>query len=72
MGYTQRVGGHYDLTNRWHLYDSLYINDTIIAYDGHDYPWKTWSGPGPGPTPTPGKRTKFPWVLYARKLRKNV
>ena len=71
-GYTQRVGGHYDLTNRWHLYDSLYINDTIIAYDGHSYPWKTWSGPGPGPTPTPGKRTKFPWVLYARKLRKNV
>ena len=72
-GYTQRVGGHYDLTNRWHLYDSLYINDTIIAYDGHSYPWKTWDGPvPPTPTPTPRPKSHFPWVLYAKKLRKNV
>lgn len=66
-GYTQRTGGHYDLTNRWHLYDTLYVNDTNIVYDSHDYPWKTWSGPTPPPTPT--KKSKFPWVLYARKLR---
>lgn len=66
-GYTQRVGGHYDLTNRWHLYDSLYVNDTVISYDSHDYPWKIYTGPTPPPTPT--KRGKFPWVLYARKLR---
>lgn len=67
-GYTQRTGGHYDLTNRWHLYDSLYINDTVIAYDGHNYPWQTYTGPTP-PPPTPTGRSKFPWVLYARKLR---
>ena len=67
QGYTQRTGGHYDLTNRYHMYDSLYINDTIIEYDSHDYPWKTWSGPTPPPTPT--IKSKFPWVLYARKLR---
>ena len=66
-GYTQRVGGHYDLTNRWHMYDSLYVNDTVISYDSHSYPWQTYTGPIP-PTPTPGK-SKFPWVLYARKLR---
>ena len=64
-GYTQRTGGHYDLTNRWHLYNSLYVNDTVISYDSHDYPWKVWSGP----SPTPQKRGKFPWVLYANKLR---
>lgn len=66
-GYTQRTGGHYDLTNRYHIYDSLYINDTTIVYDSHDYPWKTYTPPTP-PTPTPTKG-KFPWVLYARKLR---
>ena len=70
-GYTQRTGGHYDLTNRYHMYDSLYINDTVIAYDGHDYPWKTYTPPTPPPTPV--KHGKFPWVLYANKLRnKNV
>ena len=67
-GYTQRTGGHYDLTNRWHLYDSLYINDTVISYDSHNYPWQTYTGPTP-PTPTPTIRSKFPWVLYARKFR---
>lgn len=70
-GYTQRVGGHYDLTNRYHLYDSLYINDTTVVYDSHDYPWKIWDEPIP-PSPTPRPKTHFPWVLYARKLRKNV
>ena len=68
IGYTQRVGGHYDLTNRYHMYDSLYINDTIIEYDSHDYPWKTWTGPTP-PPPSPRPKSKFPWVLYAKKLR---
>lgn len=65
-GYTQRTGGHYDLTNRYHLYDSLYVNDTDIVYDSHSYSWKTYSGPTP---PTPTRKSKFPWVLYARKLR---
>lgn len=70
-GYTQRIGGHYDLTNRYHMYDSLYINDTVIAYDGHSYPWKTYTQPTPPPAPV--KHGKFPWVLYANKLRnKNV
>ena len=65
-GYTQRTGGHYDLTNRYHLYDSLYVNDTVISYDSHNYPWQTYTGPTPTPTP---KFKKFPWVLYARKFR---
>lgn len=71
-GYTQRTGGHYDLTNRWHLYDTLYINDTIIVYDSHSYNWREFTSPT---TPPIGNRVEshFPWVLYAHKLRsKNV
>lgn len=64
-GYTQRTGGHYDLTNRYHLYDSLYVNDTVIEHDEHDYPWKTYVSP----TPVFRKKSKFPWVLYAKILR---
>lgn len=64
-GYTQRDGGHYDLTNRIHMYDALYINDTEIIYN-HDYSWVEWIRP----TPTGiAKRTHFPWVLYTNKLR---
>lgn len=67
-GYTQRTGGHYDLTNRCHLYDALYINDTVIVYDSHDYPWRTYTAPIYS-----AKQSHFPWALYARKLReKNV
>ena len=65
IGYTQRTGGHYDLTNREHLYNALYINDTIII-DDHNYDWKEFTGPFP---PTTRKRNKFPWVLYGRRIR---
>ena len=64
-GYTERTTGCYDLTNRIHYYDACYINDTVIIND-EGYPWKTWDTPTPTPT---GRKSKFPWVLYARKLR---
>lgn len=70
-GYTQRTGGHYDLTNRIHMYDALYTNDTVIEHDEHDYSWVIWIDPTP-PTPSGRKVSHFPWVLYANKLRKNV
>lgn len=67
--YTQRDGGHYDLTNRMHLYDALYINDTVLI-DDHNYNWRIYSTPQPIKT---RPKSKFPWVLYASKLRnKNV
>ena len=62
--YVERTGGHYDLLNRYHLYDTLYINDTIIEED-YNYDWKEFIGPFP---PTTRKRNKFPWVLYGRKI----
>lgn len=63
QGFTQRAGGHYDLTNRAHYYDCCYVNDTVLSADG-GYPWVLYGGY----YSTRGKN-KFPWVLYSRKFR---
>ena len=65
QGYTTRPTGHMDLTNRIHYWDAVYVNDTIIS-QGFNHDWRTWTGPSPTPIPS---SSKFPWVLYARKLR---
>ena len=58
--------GVYMLTNSTHLYDLFGVNDTVLLVDG-GYNWREFGTP---PTPTPTyRRDKFPWVLYARKLR---
>lgn len=54
--------------NRLHNYDALYINDTIprhTSYYPTEYPWKTFTGGHTRPT----KKHRYPFVLYARKLR---
>lgn len=55
-----------ELKNSSHIYETCYVNDTIIV-DGYGYNWIEYTGPTP-PTPVI-RRGKFPWVLYARKLR---
>ena len=70
------------LTNSTWLYDLMGVNNTNLVHDYYinhddvrvDYPWEffRWNLPGPTPPtpPTPsGRRSKFPWVLYSRKLR---
>ena len=57
----------YQLKNSSHIYDTCYVNDTTIV-EGYGYNWRDYTGPTPPPTPSTNK--KFPWVLYARKLRK--
>lgn len=52
------------LVNSSHIYDTCYVNDTVIV-EGLGYNWKTYTEP----TPIITKKTKFPWVLYARRLR---
>lgn len=71
IDYTQRVGGHYDLTNRYHMYDSLYVNDTTIVYDSHDYDWQIYQGGTTPPVPPTGAwpESHFPWPVITRKLR---
>ena len=66
IGFTTRTGGHQDLTNRIHYWDALYVNDTVVQR-GYNHNWQIYNG---GVTPV--KRTKFPWVLYANKLRRRI
>ena len=57
------------LKNSMHIYDVCFINDTTIYHNVDNYPWVIYTGPEP---PGPGisfKRKKFPWVLYANKIR---
>ena len=56
---------HGELVNSAHIYDICYTNDTIIV-NGYGYNWREYSG---GITPGERVKGKFPWVLYARKLR---
>lgn len=63
QGYTTRAGGHQDLTNRIHYWDAVYVNDTTIL-QGFNHNWTTWNG-----SSYTIQNKRFPWVLYARKLR---
>lgn len=65
QGFTQRASGNYDLTNRIHYWEGVYVNDTTIV-QGYSHNWITWSGPSPLPT-LPSSH--FPWYLIANKLR---
>lgn len=56
---------HGQLINSTHVYDICYTNDTIIV-NGYGYNWVEYSG---GVTPGERVKSRFPWVLYARKLR---
>ena len=57
---------HGELINSEHIYDICYVNDTVLVYD-YGYNWVEYNG---GITPATHKAKKFPWVLYANKLRK--
>ena len=54
-----------ELINSDHIYDICYTNDTVIV-NGYGYNWIEYSG---GLSPGEKTKGKFPWVLYARKLR---
>lgn len=65
QGTTVRPSGHTDLTNRIHYWEGVYVNDTTII-QGYNHNWQTWTQPIP---PVTIGKSKFKWVLYARKLR---
>lgn len=48
--------------------NALFVNDTYVTPKAQ-YDWKIFQGGQPGPTPIVSEKKKFPWVLYARKLR---
>lgn len=71
QGFTQRETGNWDLTNRMHYWNAVYVNDTTII-NGYGHNWVTYSGPIP-PGPTIIRKNKFNFVLfgyYAKQKRK--
>lgn len=63
--FVQRSSGNYDLSNRIHYWDGVFVNNTVIV-QGYNHNWQTWRGQ---PQPVENEDRGFPWVLYARKLR---
>lgn len=64
QGVTSRPpDNHQDLTNRIHYWEAVFINDTTVI-QGYNHSWIDWYNPI-----TIRKKNKFPFVLYAEKLR---
>ena len=59
--------GNTRLKNSIHIYDAMFVNDTNII-NGDNYNWLTWTTP----SPSIRRKNKFPFVLYAEKLRKQA
>ena len=57
---------NWELKNSMHIYNACYVNDTVII-NGEGHNWIDYTGPTPPPVST--IESKFPWVLYGRKLK---
>lgn len=68
-GLEQNQYGYWRLKNANHLYDLLGVDDTLLLVTG-GYNWQDFGTPPTPPTPSHFPKSKFPWVLYANKLRK--
>lgn len=72
-GYRQNSYGIYMLRNPYHIYNALGVNDTILVKDYYinqqgvreNYPWQYFET-----SPYFTNTHRFPWVIYANKLRK--
>lgn len=59
------------LYNAIHMWDGMYINNTVLYNDG-GYDWLEYHGGVVPPTPTPSdekKKRGFPWYIYLRRKR---
>lgn len=61
--FVERAGGNYDLSNRIHYWNGVYVNDTTII-QGYNHPWEIYDG-GVQPVSEPVKH-KFPWAVAWR------
>ena len=62
----KQVNGNWTLKNQVHIYNALFVNDTVLVND-YNYNWKTFEGGNPNPPSM--KKYRFKWVLYANKFR---
>lgn len=58
--FVQRSSGNYDLSNRIHYWDGVYVNDTTII-QGYNHNWRTWRIEPP--TPSSERKRKFPYPV---------
>lgn len=58
----QRPSGNWDLNNRIHCWEGMFVNDTRIV-QGYGHPWETWVQPTPPPPPHVEDDHKFPFVI---------
>lgn len=56
------------LNNSIQIYNGCYVDDTVL-YRPLSYDWVTYGETPPVPPSGTPYKPKFPWVLYARKLR---
>ena len=61
----------YTDVKRLHNYNAMYINDTVNVYSPDYYTWVNYQGGTPPIPPFPPilKSSKFPFVIYSKKLR---
>lgn len=59
---------NHQLRNSIHIYNGCYVDDTVI-YKDRDYTFYEYGETPPVPPSGNPYKPKFPWVLYARKLR---
>lgn len=57
--FVQRNTGNYDLSNRIHYWDGVFVNDTTII-EGYDHEWVKWEG---GSKVEKKKGRSFPWPI---------
>ena len=58
-----------DITGNTPGYNIMFVDDTVMVND-YDYPWLEYGYTPTPPTPDEEEH-KFPWFIYARKLRGN-
>lgn len=66
----ERIGTtqFYQLKHSNHIYNTCYVNNTVII-DGNGYDWKIFEGGSPTPpTPPEEKKHKFPWFMYRARI----
>lgn len=70
MGHVKWNTAGTGLKDPLHMYDVMAVNDTVVSR-GMNYNWREYQGGvvPPEPGPEQGERHKFPWFLYANRLR---
>lgn len=59
----KQVNGNWTLKNQMHMYNALFVNDTIRIHD-YGYAWKLYDN-----NYEEDKPKHFKWVLYTRKIK---